>query len=88
MDARAERAVSAAVEHMLDRIAGAIAQDAQRLVPIDTGHLRSTIHTEPPEGRSVRIRASADYAGHVELGTSRMDAQPFLRPALLRRRSL
>jgi len=31
---------------------------------------------------SYRVKAGAPYALHVEFGTSRMQAQPFLRPAV------
>lgn len=53
---------------------------ARRLVPVDTGYLKSTIRTEA-DAEEGRLIADADYAGYVEFGTSRMAAQPYLRPA-------
>lgn len=69
-----------------------IASAAQKLAPILTGELRSSIgFTETRErGKPVLYIGSgmngrADYAAYVELGTSRMRAQPYLRPAVFRR---
>lgn len=58
---------------------------AKRLSPVDTGRLRSSItHEMGHEGGDLvgRVGTNVDYSPHVELGTSRMRAQPFLRPAL------
>lgn len=60
-----------------------IADDAERLVPVDTGELRNSIHTEGNQ-----IVADAEHAIYVELGTRHMDAQPYLAPALYRKRNL
>ncbi|WBA43168.1 HK97 gp10 family phage protein [Hymenobacter canadensis] len=58
-----------------------IESDAKRLAPVDTGFLRSTIHANLGGNFSGRVSADSAYAIHVEFGTSRMRAQPFLRPA-------
>lgn len=57
----------------------------RRLVPIDTGLLRSTIEWIYVDGTGV-IFVGTDYWRYVEYGTSKMAAQPFIRPALYRRR--
>lgn len=76
-------------------IAGAkvIAAAAKDIVPIDTGDLQSTIRVLPgPKGArssSALVVAGGrapsgndvNYAGYIEFGTSRMAAQPFMRPA-------
>ena len=50
--------------------------------PVDTGHLRGSItHEVDFGGDAVYIGTNVEYAPHVELGTSRQRAQPFLRPA-------
>lgn len=74
------------------RLTGAMAlssvkmeREANRRVPVDTGHLRGTIGSNTESKRNLIIAdvwAGADYARHVELGTTRMTAQPFLRPAM------
>jgi HK97 gp10 family phage protein len=48
--------------------------------PVRTGYLQSTIYHKV-DGLSAELGATADYASYVELGTSRMSAEPFLRPA-------
>jgi HK97 gp10 family phage protein len=58
---------------------------AKQLCPVDTGRLRSSItHELATQGGqlSARIGTDVDYGKHVELGTARAAAQPFLRPGL------
>lgn len=52
---------------------------------VQTGRLRSSITEElghDSEGLVERIGTDVDYALHVEMGTSRAPAYPYLRPAL------
>lgn len=58
---------------------------AKQRCPVDTGRLRSSIVEalgSDSKGLVERIGTDVAYGKHVELGTSRMRAQPFLRPAL------
>ena len=55
--------------------------DATLNAPVDTGNLRSSIDYEVGTDNA-DIFATANYAAHVEYGTSRQAAQPYLRPAL------
>lgn len=71
--------VSAEVDGM-----NVIAEEARRLVPVDTGALQSTIGVEV-EGETVNLVAGGDgvdYQAYVEFGTSKMAAQPYMRPAI------
>lgn len=64
--------------------AKAIENEAVRLAPVDKGLLRSSIHSEAGRaggGLIVRIGTNVEYSIYQEFGTSRMRAQPFLRPA-------
>ena len=58
---------------------------AKRACPVDTGRLRNSItHQVGHVGRAVTsayVGTNVEYAPHVELGTRRQAAQPFLRPA-------
>ena len=70
----------------LARVANTVTRIAKRLAPVDTGRLRSSI-AKPELGRDgrglfARVGTDVEYAPYVELGTSRMSARPFLRPAL------
>ena len=53
---------------------------ARASAPVDTGNLRNSI-TVDAQGTRARVGAEADYAIYVEMGTSRMAAQPFMNPA-------
>lgn len=60
-------------------------EEAIRLVPVDTGYLRSTIDAgfDIKDGRyRCWAEASAEYAEYVEYGTWFMRAQPYFEPAL------
>jgi HK97 gp10 family phage protein len=62
-----------------------VQRGAKRRCPVDTGRLRSSIAEElgtDARGLVEVIGTDVNYAPHVEFGTSRMRAQPFLRPAL------
>lgn len=62
-----------------------VERTAKRLCPVDTGRLRSSIRwsfARDDLGLHAIVGTNVAYALHVEFGTSRMRAQPFLRPAL------
>jgi len=54
---------------------------AKQIVPVRTGHLRSSIYAKITEWVA-EIGAEATYALFVELGTRYMQAQPFLYPTI------
>ena len=58
---------------------------AKRLAPVDTGRLKGSItHVMGTEnGEQVAyVGSNVEYAIYQELGTYKMGAQPYLRPAL------
>lgn len=77
--------------------------DAKKLCPVDTGRLRASITTRVDEDAlAASVSALTDlferpaigvagtdvyYALYVELGTYKMAARPYLRPALEKNRS-
>ncbi len=75
------------------KFANAVARDAQRIAPVDTGLLKSEIHANEDGSQ---VRANTDYAAPVEFGHvivdretgedtgKRVPAQPYLRPAAYR----
>ena len=72
-------------EQILDTIGFMIEGDAKRLTPVDTGRLRASIAHIVVQQRNtlaVRVGTSVHYAAYVELGTVKMAARPYLRPAL------
>ena len=55
---------------------------AKRLAPVDTGRLRASIHTFPTKPSNViTVSDGVSYGAFQEYGTSKMKAQPFIRPA-------
>lgn len=55
---------------------------AKRLCPVDTGRLRNSItHAIDGDEMAAYIGTNVEYGPHVELGTSKQKAQPFLTPA-------
>lgn len=82
-----EQGALRAVLPKLRRLRDRIDENMHRFVPRDSGYLASTIVVELNEATGkITAGASADYADEVEHGTSRMPAQPFLRPALYQER--
>lgn len=59
----------------------AILPEMQSLTPVDTGELRDSEGVEIQKD-TVVLFADAEHAPHVEFGTSKMEAQPFMRPAI------
>ena len=76
------------IDTKIERIVIAATADAQRYAPVATGVLRSSISYVRKGPGSYSIIATAPYAVYVELGTSRMAAQPYLRPALYQVRKI
>lgn len=75
-------AETAARNGALEVIGGKAEAHAKRACPVDTGRLRNDItHAQYDEHTEI-IGTSVEYGPYVELGTTRMKAQPFLRPAV------
>ena len=68
------------VEQAVTKTALAVVADAQASAPVDTGALRGSISAEI-RGDEAVVGPTVHYGGYVELGTSKMRAQPYLFPA-------
>jgi HK97 gp10 family phage protein len=68
-------------------VAYAVGKDMRNMCPVDTGELWSSISLQVV-GETVYISVGTDHWHFVEFGTSKMAAQPFIRPALNRRRGV
>lgn len=56
---------------------------AKKICPVDTGRLRNSIaHTVRESEQAAYIGTNVSYGPHVELGTRRQRAQPYLKPAV------
>lgn len=74
------QAMDSALARALEMIGLAAEGYAKRLCPVDTGRLRNSI-THNQVDDSVYIGTNVEYGPYVELGTSKKDARPFLKPA-------
>jgi len=67
---------------ILYKMGVALERHAKRLAPVDTGTLRASIHTVKIDNYTVEVRDGVHYGVYQEYGTSKMAAQPFMRPAI------
>lgn len=78
--------IIAGMEPLADLIVAKAAHDIEReaklRAPVDTGTLRNSIQTVRLGPASYAVVVGVDYGVHVEWGTVKMAAQPYLRPAL------
>lgn len=78
-------AVGDTTESQVRSAAQVIVNDIKDRAPVATGHLRNSYdYTIDDSGgeTTAHIGSSVDYALYQEFGTSRMAAQPHVRPAL------
>ncbi len=70
--------------------ANVIRDGAKEIVPVDTGDLKNSIIAIelPPDEHGAMVSAgggddmNVDYPCYVEFGTSKMEAQPYMRPSI------
>ena len=74
------------VDVLFKRAATVGVKDAKRAAPVDTGFMQQRIRSDGKRAPFLEgvFRSPAHYSAYVELGTSRMAAQPFMFPALER----
>lgn len=68
------------IDAALTKTAIAIEGDAKSLCPVDKGILRASISHEVTDNTAT-VGTNVEYAPHVELGTYKMAAKPYLYPA-------
>ncbi len=78
---RFDSAMQNRIQQQLTSWAENVKVDAQRLVPVRTGYLQSTIYAKSQDWQ-IEIGAEAAYAAAVELGTRYAQAKPYLQPAV------
>lgn len=79
--AKAAEAIEGAVGDAVRKAAMEVERDAEINCPVDTGTLRGSISAEEKDPLHFEVGTNVEYAAHVEFGTSKMAAQPYLEPA-------
>ncbi|MEV8615689.1 HK97 gp10 family phage protein [Amycolatopsis sp. NPDC051373] len=94
--------IAADVREWYSQLVGEVREDARALAPVDTGHLRDSVDSEI-RGETARIGTELNYGLYVEeghrVGYAGPDGetiftgeivppQPWLRPALYRKRGV
>jgi HK97 gp10 family phage protein len=74
-------ALKRAIDKWLPVATEAVHGQAVELAPVDTGNLKGSIAWRV-EGKTGIVGTRVEYAPYQEYGTRKMQAQPFLRPAL------
>lgn len=76
------KALPEQIEQALTAIGLTAESYAKQECPVDTGRLRNSItHAVETGEQAVYIGSNVEYTAFVELGTSRMKARPYLKPA-------
>jgi HK97 gp10 family phage protein len=66
----------------LDKAALLVTRSAKMKAAVDTGFMRGAIQPVRVSYWEADVVAHADYSIYQEVGTYKMEAQPFMRPAL------
>lgn len=78
---RAPPELKTRIHKKMDQKSADVVFFARHYAPIRTGYLRSLINYRSIGFLQFIIGAYAPYSGFVEYGTSKMRAQPYMRPA-------
>lgn len=84
--AEVKAAFEAAILSSLERIGGTVEEKAKGNAPVRTGRLRDSITHEVADSEHavyIGVPQEVDYGKWQELGTSKMPAHPFLKPAVI-----
>lgn len=68
-------------ENIAAAVGKGVRDAAHKIAPEDTGALKRSLRWDT-KGNSTEISANTHYALYVEKGTSKMRAQPYLRPGM------
>lgn len=76
-----EEATFSQIERALEKVGLTAERYAKLACPVDTGRLRNSIsHTH--DKNTAYIGTNVEYAPYVEMGTKKMAARPYLKPAI------
>jgi HK97 gp10 family phage protein len=76
-----ERALKQSKKNSLSTIGMFVEAEAKVRCPVKSGTLRGSISNKTFNGKVV-VGTNTEYAPHVELGTSKQSAKPYLTPSV------
>ncbi len=79
--------LAALIESTMDKVAEDVAEDARWGAAVLSGEMRESTYADTA-ARPRRVVSDSDHSYYNEVGTQKMAAQPFLRPALFQAREL
>jgi len=86
LDTRVLDAIAKGLDKNSDQVLASVAfqveAEAKVRAPVDTGALKNSIHTEKKKVGLYWVADAVNYGIYNELGTSRMSAHPFMKPAV------
>lgn len=81
-DKGALKEIAKIVEGRLVEFGETVVEMARDNAPVDTGNLKRSIEAKQVSDKSMTIQTRTGYGAYVELGTKRMEARPYLAPAV------
>jgi len=86
LDTRVLDAIAKGLDKNNDQVLGSVAfqveAEAKVRAPVDTGALKNSIHTEKKKPGLYWVADGVEYGIYQELGTHKMSARPFMKPAV------
>lgn len=79
--------LAALIESTMDKVTEDVAEDARWNAAVLSGEMRESTYADTA-ARPRRVVSDSDHSYYNEVGTQKMAAQPFLRPALFQAREL
>jgi len=86
LDTRVLDAIAKGLDKNSDQVLASVAfqveAEAKVRAPVDTGALKNSIHTEKKKQGLYWVADGVEYGIYQELGTHKMSAHPFMKPAV------
>lgn len=70
------------VSQVVRKTASDVEAAAKTIVPVDTGALKASIQARAVGSLTSEVAVGQEYGPHVEFGTVRMSARPYLTPSV------
>ena len=79
---QARSSFASALDRAMEAVGMAAEGYAKEEAPVDTGELRNSISHATMDNKAVAIGTNTEYAIYQEMGTYKMPAHPYIKPAI------